>query len=372
MDFCSSIDLVSLDALDTPLLLLDSSCSPLFLNASGAKVLHIQNRADLTLAGGDLQPLVDLVRLHQATRRSLIEGYPGDVWRPEVLVLRVPSAPPVSVLAYARTLPRTNSPRSASPAPEFAVIFYDLGRFEPLRQIVRQAQRTRALCIATRFSAEAAGASGASTAAEARLASGERRADILAAVNAAFKVIDPLVLPGVRIVSDIQTSALSNATPALLAQFLAHLFLEAADFAAPAGILRVRAVVESSAAPRRALPGKCAEITIGAERSADSSAELSPLEAHLYSSLLPLAYSVTLADEEPTVKQLSTGDSVLRGITAPGEEHWIVPDNSSLSTEEASPNLVYARPLARQCGIELQIRRPRRGLLTIFTQIPLA
>ncbi len=74
-------------------------------------------------------------------------------------------------------------------------------------------------------------------------------------------------------------------------------------------------------------------------------------------------YRVTTADEEPTLKQLATGEPTLAKFRLKDKT---LPDNASIAPEAYSPHLKAAAEALHNEPAELQVRRLRRNALVAY------
>lgn len=186
------------------------------------------------------------------------------------------------------------------------------------------------------------------------------QSDLLLCVNEAMAICDTLIDDSIRIRCDIKTpSLIATTTPKLLA-LLSYLLIEAADFCCSNGTIGLRGVLDSK---------HKTELVILAERTALETKSLHPLEQILIRNSYPNHYNVTVSDEEPTVKLLSSGERTLSKLVSRHNKGVKLGDNASPSA--LSENMQRINFLASETSVELQVRRPNSEHLSFYLALPI-
>lgn len=193
--------------------------------------------------------------------------------------------------------------------------------------------------------------------------------ELLSILNSALSAVDALLLPTVGVVIESDTSALVKIAPQKLFTALCHLIIETSDFAAPDGKVHLRCVLKPQ--EQRLSRGKTQggnisstmELVLLAQQEETRHAPNGPLERFLLGLLRTHPYRVTTADEEPTLKQLASGEPTLAKFRLKDKT---LPDNASIAPEAYSPHLKAAAEALHNEPAELQVRRLRRNALVAY------
>lgn len=197
--------------------------------------------------------------------------------------------------------------------------------------------------------------------------------DLLVGVSRAIDVLDPLIPPSLRLSVDARRSALLAIGRADFVRMLAHILLHATDFTGHLGEVSLRSVLDLTRPRGEQTPTDLtAEIVVLGERRNDLSHAADMRDRYLLRRAQRAQPRITVRDEEPTIKQLRTGEKLLSGTPLAKNTESAAAANTSLPAELESLDLDIARNIAARFDVQIQVTRPEKGLLAIYLGLPLA
>jgi hypothetical protein len=329
-----------LEKLDFAILFLNEHLIPEYLTSKGAKILGIKNRFELTDHVELLDPLTEIAARFKKFNPSN-HNMSSEQKTIRELSIKTIDGIQIGVIAYAINC-RTEG------FPYYAVFFHTINSFEPFFTMVEQIRNARSMLI------DSSNIENSST------------TDLMRAMTCALNITDKLISSTVSITLDIKTSALLAVERSIFVRIISHLLVEAADFLGSSGKIKIKTTIGSKQSGNLSSNTKedsFAEIVIFAQKEKEINSGYDLLETYIRNRCLPSHYHVTIADEEPTIKQLQTGEQAYKLTSASS--------NISIAPETYSDDLNIATLLAKESNVELQIRRPDSRLLVFYCQFPL-
>ena len=366
------IQLAKLDGLQLPFIYLNDSFVPQFISSRGAKSLDIRSRHELEPYQELLEPLISVSRELTSSKRFSIETN-TDRHTVRELDLNTQNGRQVSMFVYAKKLDLHDTHGSQNSG--FVVMFHDLSLLEPFFKTITQARRNRATILLISsflgknilFDASGKQALAVYQAFEKNFFKtftssnhdNLMRADLLGALSDAIDIIDPMIVSSSKILIDAKNSALLEVSHPNFLRIICHLILEASDFTGPFGTIRVQAELKKQINTRTQTARKYANITIIGHRKTQIPLDANPLELYLYSQIMPIHYKITVAPGSAPLGMTKFGKLSIRNA------------NPAVSQEQHSDNLIIVSHIAVQCGIPLQIQRPRQNEILLNVKMPL-
>ncbi len=325
------------DALDLPMLLLDSKNTPIFLTARGASVLGIENRAFLEQYKETLNPFITLLE---------------SVKRPYVPITHAQKIMREIELTTAdgrlKTILATRNPLKEGSAGS-VILFFETALFEPFLETLQLSFRNRSFhLLVSSLLGKKLELTDSSLSEQLIKASKEviehgkeDRAELLSLLTSALEIVDPLVSGKINIVLDLKTSALIKVNKTVFLRLISHLLIEAADFLGLNGKIKIKGTFPVTQTSTR---GNTLELMITAQKGTEISEELDLLQLILSRHLLSPRYHVSITDEEAPLR---------------------------LSPEIFSNDLRIASELATQADVILEVFRPDQRILAFKLEVPL-
>lgn len=379
-----------LDSLGLGILALSADGTPCFLTAIGAKILGIENRFNLDNETKNLEPLSELATQPMRTNSSATLSLPRPVLS-EVVVhskdqrrLRLLAYPVTCSLDLPQTPQASLSPgnaRNDTKNVQHFVVFYQLDSVLSALNAYQFSKQLRPLVLHSLSTGQVDNTKarnqlsplaphGFSDLLPSLTINGAT--DLARTVSATVALVDRYVPTSLRITTKVDNSALLAIAPLSFLQLCSSLFFEATDFAGPHGKVRLKTTVKATSRRQlrtdqeQAAQEHAAELVFLCQRIERASVDL--LDSFFERKLYGPQYRVTVAEEEPTIKQLSSGEKISSGRE---QRSTTQARNHSLTEESYSENLRFAQALAAEYHIELQVRRPTAHSLLLYIRCPL-
>lgn len=359
-----------LDSLGLGILALSADGSPCFLTAVGARILGIENRFELSNEITNLTPLSKLATQPLRTNSSAALHLP----RPTLseVVVQLKDQRRLRLLAYPVPCPietppslqeslssTNNNEKTSTKNIRHFIVFYQLDSVLSALSAYQFSKQLRPLVLHS-----------LSNLLPSLIVNGAT--DLARTVSATIGLVDQFVPTSLKITTRVDNSALLAIAPLSFLQLCASLFFEATDFAGPHGKVRLKTAIKTTSQrqlrtdQKQAAKEHAAELVFLCQRIERVSVDL--LDSFFERKLYGPQYKVTVAEEEPTIQQFSSGEKISSNQK---QQPTILARNHSLTEESYSENLRLAQAIALEHQIELQVRRPTAHSLLLYIRCPL-